>query len=133
MGNEFGKRRAEIMSFLDGLSEREKLIVLAYLSNDAAIGARVPSLPAAILDMHRHYHKRELLKLAEMQRPTLDLGFLARRKGCRLERAAGLPARWHIRRLHESVLRHQQRSGLTLTQALEVLRGLPDESNSASR
>ena len=85
----------------------------------------------AILEMHRRYHKLELLKLAETEQPNLDLGFLARRKGCRLERAAGLPDRWRIRRLRENVVRHPQQNALTLAQALEALRALPDQESGA--
>ena len=33
MAAEFGARRAEIVAFIEGLNEREKLIVLEYLSN----------------------------------------------------------------------------------------------------
>jgi hypothetical protein len=130
MASEFGKRRNEIISFLKALNERERLVVLAYLSNDAAIGVRVPNLAASILEMHRRYHKLELLKLAETEHPTLDLGFLARRKGCRLERAACQPDRWRIHHLHDNVVRHPQQNALTLAQALEALRALPDKENS---
>jgi hypothetical protein len=121
----------EIISFLKGLSEREKLVVLAHLSNDAAIGARIPNLATSVVEMHRRNYKLELLKLAEAEHPTLDLRFLARRKGCRLERTSGLPDRWRIRRLHENVVRHPLQDALTLAQALEALRALPDAGNSA--
>ena len=77
------------MAFLKGLSPREKLVVLSFLSNDAAIYSRVPNLARSILDMHRSYHKMELLQLVETEHANLNLEFLARRKGCRLERVAG--------------------------------------------
>ena len=89
MAREFGKRRAEIMSFLNGLSDREKLVVLTYLCNDARISARIPDLPRTILDMHHAFHGMELLKFADTERSNVDLEFLARRKGCRLERIEG--------------------------------------------
>ena len=137
MATEFGKRRAEIVAFLKGLSAREKLVVLSYLSNDAAICARVPNLARAILDMHRSHHKLELLQLVETERPNINLEFLARRKGCRLERVAGLADRWRIFRVHDRVTRltaeehGPKRSALTLGQALEELRALPDNDASA--
>ncbi len=131
MASEFGKRRNEIMSFLKALNEREKLVVLAYLSNDAAIGACVPNLAGSILEMHRRYHRLELLKLAETERPTLDLGFLARRKGCRLERAAGLPGRWRIRRLHGNVARHLDQNALTLHKHWRRFAPFPTRGTSA--
>jgi hypothetical protein len=131
MANDFGKRRSEIISFLKGLNEREKLVVLAFLSNDGAIGARVPGLTASIVEMHRRHHKYDLLKLAEAKQPTLDLGLLARRKGCKLERAVGLPDCWRIRRLAGNVARHLDRNTLTLRQALEALRALPDRGSAA--
>ena len=136
MATEFGKRRAEIMTFLKGLSEREKLVVLSYLSNDAAICARVPNLARTVLDMHRSYHKLELLQLAETEHPNLDLEFLARRKGCRLERADGPGDRWRIlqvdnRGCSTGIEEHcLKRNTFTLKQALDVLRSLPDQASS---
>jgi hypothetical protein len=133
MASEFGKRRNEIIAFLKGLNARERLVVLAYLSNDAAIGARVPNLAGSIVEMHRRYHKLELLKLAQTEHHTVDLGLLARRKGCRLEGVAGLPDRWRIRRLHGDVARNLDQDAVTLQQALETLRALPDERSAAKR
>ena len=133
MATEFGKRRAEIMTFLKGLSAREKLVVLSYLSNDAAICARVPNLARAILDMHRSYYKLELLQLADTEHPNLDLEFLARRKGCRLERAEGSGDRWRIFEVDDRGARLRieergaKRAALTRGQALEALRSLPDQ------
>jgi hypothetical protein len=128
---DFSARRTEMMTFLRGLSSSEKLVALAYLSNDPAIGARVPNLASAILEMHRHYHKRELRRLAETEQPIIDLRLLARRKGCRLERVFGLPDRWRIHRLQGNIARHPHHNALTLTQALEALRALADKGTPA--
>jgi hypothetical protein len=135
MATEFGKRRAEIMTFLKGLSPREKLVVLSCLSNDAMICACVPNLARTVLDMHRSYFKLELLQLADTECPSLNLEFLARRKGCRLERA-GQGDRWRILQAEN----RGGRSGIedfslksnifTRDQALEVLRSLPDQASS---
>jgi hypothetical protein len=134
---EFGRRRTEIMAFLGGLSEREKLIVLTYLSNDAAINARIaPELASTVLDMRRSLHRAELLKLAA-DNSNVDLQLLARRKGCRLEQRPG--DRWHIAScsnrnagLGIAVARPQQ-ALLTRRQALDVLRSLPDRQQRSER
>jgi hypothetical protein len=133
---EFGRRRAEIMAFLGGLSEREKLIVLTYLSNDAAIGARIPELPRTVLDMRRSLHRAELLKLAA-DNCNVDLQLLARRKGCLLEQRPG--DRWRIASctnrktgLGIAIARPQQ-ALLTRRQALDVLRSLPDRQQRSER
>ena len=137
MATEFGARRAEIMTFLKGLSPREKLVVLSFLSNDAAIYSRVPNLARSILDMHRSYHKMELLQLVDTEHANLNLEFLARRKGCRLERVAGVADRWRILRAHDRGVGlsveadGQKRTSLTLGQALEALRALPERLSSA--
>jgi hypothetical protein len=137
MASEFGKRRAEIMSFLKGLDEREKLVVLTYLSNDAAISARIPNLARTVLDMHRAYHKFELLEFVEGEHSNLDLEFLARRKGCRLEHAKGPGDRWRIVQAGDRGVRlglvgsGPKRIALTRKQALEVLRSLPDQQSKA--
>ena len=132
MTREFGKRHAEIMSFLSGLSEREKLVVLTYLGNDPAISARIPNLARTVLDMHRAHHRAELLKLVETEHHNLELAFLARRKGCRLVRATGVEDRWCILSTHDQSPRQRttgcglERNSLTRVQALQVLRSLPD-------
>ena len=134
---EFAKRRAEIMTFLKGLNEREKLVVLAHLSNDAVISARIPDLARTVLDMHHAYHKLELLKLVEAEHSNLDLEFLARRKGCRLERAEGPADRWRIVQADKRGVRlgpggsGTKPSALTRKQALEKLRSLPDQDSKA--
>jgi hypothetical protein len=135
MATDFGKRRAEIMTFVKGLSAREKLVVLSCLSNDAAICARVPNLARTILEMHRSYHKLEVLQLVETGRPNLNLEFLARRKGCRLERAEGPGDCWCIFRADNRSVRlgiehGPMRNALTCSQALEALRSLPDQGAS---
>ena len=53
MATELGRRRAEIVTFLEGLGKREKLLVLAYLGHDAGICARPPNLANTVLDMRR--------------------------------------------------------------------------------
>jgi hypothetical protein len=138
MATEFGERRAEIMIFLKRLSAREKLVVLSFLSNDAAICARVPNLARTILDMHRSYHKLELLQLVETEHPNVDLEFLARRKGCRLERTGGTGDSWRIltadnRGARLRVEEHcPKRITFTLKQALDALRSLPDKTSSVT-
>ena len=132
MATELGRRRAEIMTFLEGLSEREKLLVLAYLSNDAGICARAPNLARTVLDMRRPT-RLETIQLAGTEASNLDLEFLARRKGCRLERVAGQADRWRIFQVHDRVARTTaeercpKRFALTPGQALEALRALPDQ------
>ena len=136
MSSELGKRRAEIVAFLGQLNNREKLIVLTYLANDAGIGARIPDLSKTVLDMHRAYHRVELLKSAT-ENSNLDLEFLARHKGYRLEPVEGPGDRWRITpaanrggwpgaggRLTQSTL-------LTRKQALDLLRSLPDKQRKA--
>jgi hypothetical protein len=136
MATEFGKRRAEILTFLKGLSAREKLVVLSFLSNDAMICTRVPNLALAILDMHRSYHKLELRQLVESEHSNLNLAFLARRKGCRLERIGSQGDSWRILRAGHVPVRlsmgeHDlERNTFTPKQALDVLRSLPDQVNS---
>jgi len=73
MINEFAERRRKIIGFLNGLSQREKLLVLACLSNDTAVHARIPSLTKTVLDMQRTHYRVELLALAETERSNLDL------------------------------------------------------------
>ena len=137
MASELGRRRAEIMTFLKGLSEREKLVVLAYLSNDAGICARAPHLARTVLDMHRSYNEGQVIQLAATEASNLDLELLARRKGCRLQRVAGPGDRWRIlpaddRGARLAIEEHGRRcNSLTLGQALEALRALPDQGAAA--
>jgi hypothetical protein len=136
MTTEFGKRRAEIVSFLKGLSERERLIVLEYLSKDAVIRARVPELARAVFDLRRSCHTLKTLRLVQPEHATLDLELLARRKGCRLERAEGPADRLRIvgpydRDATPGIDRHAtSRRSLSRAQALEILRALPDRDSS---
>src|SRR5262245_34742834 len=103
MTNEFAERRKKIIAFLNGLTQREKLVVLACLSNDAAISARIPDLAKTVFDMQRTHYRAELLALAGTERSSLDLRLLARRKGCRLEPAEGPVGHFHI--VHAGVRR----------------------------
>ena len=73
MTNEFAERRRKIIGFLNGLSQREKLMVLACLSNDAAIHAKIPDLSKTVLDMQRSHYRAELHALAETERSNLEL------------------------------------------------------------
>jgi hypothetical protein len=129
MSNSFGQRRAEIMAFLNALTEREKLVALTHLCNDAAIAGRIEKLDRLILNMHRAHHRIELLELAT-QGSTLDLALLARRKGCRLERVPG--DRWRVIPPADCSARLSRRPGrveiaaVPATQALDLLRSLPD-------
>jgi hypothetical protein len=134
MATEFWKRRAEIMTFLKGLSEREKRVVLLYLCNDASIA---PNLASKLAGIRHSCHEPKSIQLAEGS--NLDLAFLARRKGCRLERVVGAGDRWRIFiRGHDDgdqlrIARHSQnRSALTLGQALAALRALPDQETSTT-
>jgi hypothetical protein len=137
MATELGRRRAEIVTFLKGLSEREKLLVLAYLSHDAGICARAPNLANTVLDMRRSHNRLETIQLARAEASNLDLEFLARRKGCRLERVVGQADRWRIFPVHDRVARtnaeerYPKRFALSPGQALEALRALPDQDVSA--
>jgi hypothetical protein len=60
--NEFGRRRSEIIQFLGALTDREKLLALAYLANDRMISARIPGLANTIMDMHRAHHRSAILE-----------------------------------------------------------------------
>jgi hypothetical protein len=132
MASELGRRRAEIVSFLKGLSEREKLLVLAYLGNDAGICDRAPHLARTVPAMPRSFDKGQVIQVAAAEASNLDLELLARRKGCRLQRVAGGDHRWRIfgaedRGVDTSFEEHGlRRNSLTLRQALEALRALPD-------
>ena len=135
MTKEFAERRAKIIAFLTGLTPREKLIVLACLSNDATISARIPDLAKTVLDMQRAQHSLELRALAETARSNLELRLLARRKGCRLEPSDGSADLWRIvygGDLHARILNSRpMESPLTRQQALDILRSLPDQRRNA--
>src|SRR6476469_9332814 len=124
-------RRMAMLTFLDGLSEREKLVALEHLAKDVGISARLPNFAKVVVEMHRARFKRELLDLPDRGHHSLELSLLARRKGCRLERTGGSGD--HCRIIypqHHSErgdgLRRLSREGLTRRQALELLRSLPD-------
>jgi hypothetical protein len=134
MTNDFAERRRQIIAFLNGLTQPEKLLVLACLTNDAAIRARIPDLaenPAkTVLDMRRAHYRAEVLALAETGRSNVDLRLLARRKGCRLEAAEGSADLWRIVYAGNPRPSHSSRPierALTRRQALEVLRCIPDQ------
>jgi hypothetical protein len=95
-------RRADIAAFLKGLNQREKLVVLAYLSNDTMISARIPNLAAAVLEMHRSCHRLELLKLARGS--DSRLGHVLKRKARRPQRLADHMDRWRILRVDDNVI-----------------------------
>ena len=137
MTNEFAERRKKIIAFLNGLTQREKLVVLACLSNDAAISARIPDLAKTVFELQRAHYRAELLALAGTECSSLDLRLLARRKGCRLEPAEGPVGHFHIvhaggsqTRVHCNGNRTTQTS-VTQEQALEILRSLPDRRRKA--
>jgi hypothetical protein len=120
----FGKRRAEIMCFLNGLSEHEKLVVFTHLSTDNVIVARVPELARTVTDMHRG-----------QEDSNLELEFLARRKGCRLEQGPGdrwrvIPAAGHSAALSFSI-RSAQQAWLPRKEASALLRSLADQAQPA--
>jgi hypothetical protein len=122
------------MTFLKGLSEREERVVLLYLSNDTSIA---PNLANKLVGMRHSCHEPRIIQLAEGS--NLDLAFLARRKGCRLERVVGAGDRWRIflrGHDHGAQLRTEEhnknRNALTLGQALAALRALPDQKISTT-
>jgi hypothetical protein len=129
--NEFGRRRSEIVRFLGALTDREKLLALAYLANDRMISARIPGLANTIMDMHRAHHRSALLKSVGTTSCNIDLELLARRKGCRLERALGSTDLWRIVSDCSAKSAPPISSGpaLTPTEALLTLRALPDSSH----
>jgi hypothetical protein len=129
--NEFGRRRSEIVRFLGALTDREKLLALAYLANDRMISARIPGLANTIMDMHRAHHRSALLKSVGTTSCKIDLELLARRKGCRLERALGSTDLWRIVSDCSAKSAPPISSGpaLTPTEALLTLRALPDSSH----
>ena len=125
--NEFGRRRSEIIRYLGALTDREKLIALAYLANDRMIGARIPGLANTMMDMHRAHHRSALLKSVGAKSCNIDLELLARRKGCRLEPVLGSPDLWHI--VSGSSPPISSGPALTPSEALITLRALPDRSH----
>ena len=137
MTNESAERRKKIIQFLNGLSQREKLMVLACLGNDTTIHAKIPDLTKTVLDMQRAHYRAELLTLAETERSNLDLRLLARRKGCRLERNEGPADLWCIVPTDDPQMRipytgnRPRPAALTRNQALHILRSLPDQRGRA--
>ena len=138
MANEFAERQRKIVAFLNGLTQREKLLVLAWPCNDAAIivvGFLI--WPRFVLDVRRAHYRAELRAFAETERSNADLGLLAWRKGCRLEPAKGSVDLWHIVYAGDLQARVQSNSGgptqhpLTQRQALAILRCLPDQRSNA--
>lgn len=129
--NEFGRRRSEIVRFLGALTDREKLLALAYLANDRMISARIAGLANTIMDMHRAHHRSASLKSVGTTSCSIDLELLARRKGCRLERALGSTDLWRIVSDCTAKSAPPISSGpaLTPTEALLTLRALPDSSH----
>jgi hypothetical protein len=131
MSDDLGVRRAEIMAFLSGLSTREKLIVFTYLANDVGIVGRVSDLARVVLDVHRSRQRVKVLNLTS-DGANVDLEFLARRKGCRLEAAGGPGDRWRViplpgrMGLVDRACSGAERDRLTRRQALALLRSLPD-------
>ena len=99
-------------------------------------GRASQNLGKTVLDMHRAYHRVELLKLAT-ENSNLDLEFLARRKGCRLEPVEGPGDRWRITPAANRGSwpgaggRPTQSTLLTRKQALDLLRSLPDRQRKA--
>jgi hypothetical protein len=55
---ESARRRAALITFLKGLSEREKLVALYFLANDVGISARLPDFVRTVADMHRAHYER---------------------------------------------------------------------------
>jgi hypothetical protein len=129
MTHEVGKRRAEIIAFLDALTEHEKLVALAHLSNNPAVGARIPHLARAVLDADRAQRQAEVIKLAS-ESSSLELEFLARQKGCRLVRVEGAGDRWRVVATGGTNAKAHAGGGkqpaLTRNQALVLLRSLPE-------
>lgn len=137
MTYELAERRRKIIGFLNGLSQREKLMVLACLGNDATIHAKIPDLIKTVLDMQRAHYRAELVALAETARSNLDLRLLARRKGCRLEPNEGPADLWCIvsadgpQKRISCAGNHPRPVALTRIQALHILRTLPDQHGKA--
>jgi hypothetical protein len=128
----FGTRRAEIVTFLKGLTDREKLAVLEFLSNDPMIRSKAPDLARTVLNLRRSCRNLTLVHAADAERSSLDLEFLAHRKGCRVERVEGAPGAWRIFRTDgrsvPSGIEGADRRTLTTAQALEILRALPNRT-----
>jgi hypothetical protein len=130
----FGTRRAEIVTFLKGLTDGEKLVVLEFLSKDSIIRANAPDFARTVLNLRRSCRNLTVVRATGTERSSLDLEFLAHRKGCRLERVEGPEDCWRIlgadnRSVSSGIERHtMNRHPLTAAQALEILRALPDRS-----
>ena len=128
----FGTRRAEIVTFLKGLTDREKLAAPEFLSNDPMIRGKAPDLARTVLNLRRSCRNLTLVHAADAERSSLDLEFLAHRKGCRVERVEGAPGAWRKFRTDgrsvPSGIEGADRRTFTTAQALEILRALPDRS-----
>jgi hypothetical protein len=131
MTNEPAERRRKIIGFLNGLSQREKLMVLACLGNDSTIHAKIPDLTKTVLEMQRAHYRAELLALAETERSNLDLRLLARRKGCQLEPKEGPADLWCIVSADDRAGNRPWPAALTRNQVLHILRSLPDRRGKA--
>jgi hypothetical protein len=121
------------VTFLKGLNDREKLAVLEFLSNDPMIRFKAPDLAGTLLNLRRSCRNLTLVHAAEEERSSLDLEFLAQRKGCRVERVEGPADRWRILGADDpsapsGIERFRTDRRLTTGQALEILRALPDRS-----
>jgi hypothetical protein len=133
MATRFGTRRAEIVTFLKGLTDGEKLVVLEFLSKDSIIRANAPDFARTVLNLRRSCRNLTVVRAVGTERSSLDLEFLAHRKGCRLERVEGPADRWRIlgadnRSVSSGIERNRtNRQPLTTAQALEILRALPDK------
>jgi hypothetical protein len=94
------------------------------------IRANAPDLARTVLNLRRSCRNLTVVRAIGSERSSLDLEFLAHRKGCRLERVEGLSGAWRI--LHggpSGTERYRtDRHPLTTAQALEILRALPDRS-----
>jgi hypothetical protein len=125
----FGTRRAEIVTFLKGLTDGEKLVVLEFLSKDSMIRANAPDFARTVLNLRRSCRNLTVVRAIGSERSSLDLEFLAHRKGCRLERVEGVSDAWRILRGGPSGPERYRtdRHPLTTAQALEILRALPDK------
>jgi hypothetical protein len=131
MTNQCAERRRKIIGFLNGLTRREKLMVLACLGNDSAIHAKMPDLTKTVLEMQHAHYRAELLALAQTERSNLDLRLLARRKGCRLEPNQGPADLWCIVSADDRAGNRPRPAALTRNQALHMLRSLPDRRGKA--
>jgi hypothetical protein len=73
----FGTRRAEIVTFLKGLTDGEKLVVLEFLSKDPIIRANAPDFARTVLNLRRSCRNLTVVRAIGTERSSLDLEFLA--------------------------------------------------------